>query len=208
MPRRPNTEDVFLNVPFDRRYNRLFLALVCSLICIGRNPRCAREVQETSRARMTRITELIRNSAYAISDLSRMTGGVRKEPRLNMAFEAGIIYAVNHLRPKVYQWFLLESEQHRLTRTLSDLNGHGPEIHGNRPERIIQIVINWFRPLSINYRLPTPRLVLGLYNVLLSRLPRLTKDECGYPAFEVLIPAVVEIAELRNVAPTRIHNDT
>jgi hypothetical protein len=155
---------------------------------------------------MSRITELIRNSAYAISELSRLTGGTDREPRLNMAFEAGIIYGLSHIKPTVYQWFLLESRRHRLTRTLSDLNGHDPKIHENHPEKIIRIVIDWFRPLSINYKLPSPRKVLSVYNELLSRLPRLTRDECGYPACEVLITAVVEIAERRNVKPTRIHN--
>jgi hypothetical protein len=180
---------------------------VCSLICIGRTPRCAREVQETGRVRMDRITELIRGSVYSISDLSRLTGGTKREPRLNMAFETGIIYGLSHSTPSKYQWFLLESQKHRLNRTLSDLNGHDPKIHADRPDRVIRIVIDWFRPITAGYRLPSPLQVVGVYKELLSRLPRLSRDECGYPACEVLIGAVIEIGRTRGILPlTRLNS--
>ena len=36
--------DVFLNVPFDKAYERQFVALIAALVAIGRTPRCVLEL--------------------------------------------------------------------------------------------------------------------------------------------------------------------
>jgi len=36
--------DVYLNVPFDKAYERQFVALIAALVAIGRTPRCVLEL--------------------------------------------------------------------------------------------------------------------------------------------------------------------
>jgi len=38
---------VFLNVPFDQAYEPIFVALITSLVALGRNPRCVLEIPES-----------------------------------------------------------------------------------------------------------------------------------------------------------------
>ena len=74
---------VFLNVPFDGSYERIFVALISSLIALGRNPRCVLEIPETGQGRLVRILQLIRACPVSIHDLSRVGLPVR----FNMPFE-------------------------------------------------------------------------------------------------------------------------
>lgn len=196
---RPSRQ-VFLNVPFDNHYRKNLLALICSLVCAGRQPRCAQEVRPTSNGRMEKITELIENCIYSISDLSRMSGGPKKLPRFNMPFELGIIYALHYKEPKKYQWFLLESKRHRLGKTLSDLDAD-PKIHYNNPKKIIRIVLEWCELISPYYTLPIPQEVIRVYNVLSGSIPDLKRMYEGYPRFEVLVGAASAIAKGQRLVP-------
>src|SRR5437773_1359790 len=85
--------NVFLNVPFDQRYEPIFVALICSLVSLGRNPRCVLEIPETGMGRLARILRLIRSCPVSIHDLSRVGLPVR----FNMPFELGIAFTVARL---------------------------------------------------------------------------------------------------------------
>ena len=76
---------VFLNVPFDRRYESLLRALVFTVHDCGFVARCAREVDDSGQIRLDKIYALISQSKYGIHDLSR-TGLDRlyRLPRFNM----------------------------------------------------------------------------------------------------------------------------
>lgn len=93
-PRRPG--DVFCNVPFDRQYERLYLALIATLVGLGLNPRCVLEI-EPSRVRLDRICELIAECPYSLHDLSRIQVSQRpfRVPRFNMPFELGLAAAIS-----------------------------------------------------------------------------------------------------------------
>ena len=66
----PRYEDcVFLNVPFDRRYEPLLRALVYSVHDCGFIARSAREIEDGGQVRLDKIYELIRDSKYGIHDL-------------------------------------------------------------------------------------------------------------------------------------------
>ncbi len=198
---RPEPTQVFLNVPFDDEYRDLLLALVCSIVCIGKQPRSALEVRETGIGRMEKIMDLIIGCGYSINDLSRMPGGKEKLPRMNMAFELGIVYAMEYTKRGKYQWFLLESKLHRLSKTLSDLAGHDPRIHSNKPAAIIKIVVEWFKPLTEGFKFPTPKKVLKVFEDLKALIPKLREEHCGEPPFEELVYAAGRIAEKKRVIP-------
>jgi len=52
---------VFLNLPLDKSYERLFVAMISALVAIGRTPRCVLEVPEQGDGRLARILHLIRS---------------------------------------------------------------------------------------------------------------------------------------------------
>jgi hypothetical protein len=131
---------VFLNVPFDKRYEPLFVALLAALTAIGRKPRTVLELPEHGEGRLNRILEHLEACQVSIHDLSR----VGSPARFNMPFELGLAYAVRRYRPtpKKRSIVLLESVNHRLSRTLSDMAGFDPGIHRNKPRRIISCVLD------------------------------------------------------------------
>ena len=55
-PTRKTAGDVFINVPFDTKYERLYLALVTGVVGLGLTPRCAVEVPHDPH-RLERILE-------------------------------------------------------------------------------------------------------------------------------------------------------
>ncbi len=129
MPERP--AEVFLNIPYDQKFDRLFRAYICGLSAFGLVPRATLEIPGGAR-RLDRILELIRSCAYAIHDLSRIELDAHKPrtPRFNMPFELGLSVAYEKSSKKrKHEWFVCESMNFRLAKSLSDLNGTDPYIH-------------------------------------------------------------------------------
>ena len=110
---------VFLNLPFDKSYERLFVAMISALVAIGRTPRCVLEVPEQGDGRLARILHLIRSCSVSVHDLSR----VGLPARFNMPFELGIAFTLRRIDGGRHRFVLLEAKGHRLQKTLSDLNG-------------------------------------------------------------------------------------
>lgn len=137
-PRRKGGEkSVFLNVPFDPSYEPLFVALITSVVVLGRTPRCVLEIPETGQGRLSRILSLLRFCASSIHDLSRVGLPVR----FNMPFELGIAFTLSRLQPG-HKFIILDAKRYRLQHTLSDVNGLDPLIHGNKASGIISCVLS------------------------------------------------------------------
>ena len=64
-------DSVFLNVPFDKRFARLFDALVFAIHDSGFIARSALEVDDSGQARVTKILDIIEQSKFGIHDISR-----------------------------------------------------------------------------------------------------------------------------------------
>jgi hypothetical protein len=136
-------QSVFLNVPFDKEYSPLFLALIAGLTALGRSPRCVLEVPSGGLNRLDRIFGLVANCGASIHDLSRVTlSGDLNLPRFNMPFELGMAYALSKVGP--HSFFLLEEQPYRLQISLSDLNGHDPQIHDGTQSGVLRCVLNCF----------------------------------------------------------------
>lgn len=140
---RSDGQSVFLNVPFDARYGRLFMALLAGLSGLGLKPRCVLEVPSGGRNRLDRIHGLIASCGASLHDLSR-TGlsGPFRVPRFNMPFELGIAYALAQGSP--HNFFVFEEKPYRLQASLSDLNGHDPHIHDGTQIGILRSVLDCF----------------------------------------------------------------
>src|SRR5262249_9498177 len=83
--------NVFINCPFDDGYRILLRPLLFTVYRLGFQPRIALESRDSGRPRIDKLVELIRESQYAIHDLSRIQAtNVGDFFRLNMPFELGV----------------------------------------------------------------------------------------------------------------------
>src|SRR5512138_589795 len=84
-------EGVFINVPFDRLYKKLFDALIFAAHDCGLVARSAREKDDGSQVRLDKLFDIIGECRYGIHDLSRVTlDGKYRLPRFNMPLELGV----------------------------------------------------------------------------------------------------------------------
>lgn len=141
MPRTAGAS-VFINAPFDRRYESLFVTLVGSLVFLGLTPDCVLEVTETAQGRLTRIFDLIGGCDMSFHDLSRIGTPVR----FNMPFELGLACAISLMSsPRSHDVFVMDAKPYRMDRTLSDYKGRDPLIHHNRCDDLVAAVLDVFQ---------------------------------------------------------------
>lgn len=138
--------EVFLNVPYDTKSEKLFLAYLSGIAAFGFTSRTTLEIRKSS-DRLDKILGLIQTCQYSIHDLSRVELDQRspRSPRFNMPFELGLSVACSRLlRNHRHQWFVYESVNHRLQKSLSDLNGIDPKIHHGRVGDVFVELRNMF----------------------------------------------------------------
>jgi len=63
-------ESLFLNIPYDSSFAKLFLSYIAGISSFGSMPRASLEIPGGER-RLDRILSLIRSCAYSLHDLSR-----------------------------------------------------------------------------------------------------------------------------------------
>jgi hypothetical protein len=139
--------DVFINLPFDSKYEPLFLAMIAGLVSLGLNPRSVVQIPASS-DRLRRLVEIIQECPFSIHDLSRVqrsgTGKFRV-PRFNMAFEMGLAAAVSMTAPGgMRQWRVIEGVRHRVGHSCSDVDGYNAEIHGGTVRGMFEALSNIF----------------------------------------------------------------
>lgn len=80
-------EWVFLNLPYDARFERLYLAYIVGVTNPGLNPNATLAIPGGT-ARLDRIIDLIHTCAYSVHDLSRVEidRTPPSTPRFNMPF--------------------------------------------------------------------------------------------------------------------------
>ncbi len=142
--RRPPA-DVFLNIPYDNMFQNLCLAYICGISALGFVPRATLEIPGGSR-RLDRIFRLIRNCPFSVHDLSRVELDRKRPPtpRFNMPFELGLCVAWERIGKKKHTWFVYESRERRLAKSLSDLNGSDPHIHGGTVTGVLRELCSAF----------------------------------------------------------------
>jgi hypothetical protein len=148
-------EKVFINVPFDKAYEPLFVALIVGLVAMRRVPRSVLEITETGQGRLQRLISLVQDCQASVHDLSR----VGLPPRFNMPFELGLVYAVSQLKG-AHDLHVLEAIPYRLDKTLSDFKGRDPLIHRNTARGMILRVLDAFGRADSN---PTLESILSVY---------------------------------------------
>lgn len=110
-------EGVFINVPFDLRYQKLFHALVFTVHECGFLARCALEGDDGSEVRIEKLYNIIRDCPLGIHDLSRVTlDTANRLPRFNMPLELGVFLGAKRYgagKQKRKSCLILERERYR-----------------------------------------------------------------------------------------------
>jgi hypothetical protein len=57
---------VFLNVPFDAAYEPQFLALVATIVALGRTPRCVLELPDAGQGRLDRVLSDLKGCDHVV----------------------------------------------------------------------------------------------------------------------------------------------
>ncbi len=139
----PNS--VFINIPYDERFQRLYLAYIVGLTHLGLQPRATLGISGGER-RLNRILALIQSCRYSIHDLSRveLDRNAPPTPRFNMPLELGLTVTWEMLNPTRHTWFVFETRHRRLQKSMSDLDGTDPNIHGGTVEGVMRELCNAF----------------------------------------------------------------
>lgn len=167
-PQKP-TPEVFLNIPYDKKFEKLFLAFIAGTAALGMNPRATLEITSSVR-RLERILGLIRQCEYSVHDLSRveLDRARPRTPRFNMPFELGLAVALHETGGGRRGWFVCESRNYRLAKSLSDLNGTDPFVHGGTIQGVFRELANMFgRP----GKQPTVQQMRSIYRRLHRSVP-------------------------------------
>jgi hypothetical protein len=140
-------DEVFLNIPYDKEFDKLFLAYIAGISAFGMVPRATLEITDSSR-RLEKILKLERSCKYSVHDLSRVQLDPAKPrvPRFNMPFELGLCVAdANRREGQKQNWFVFEAVANRVDKSLSDLKGTDPKIHGATVRGVLSGLCNAFR---------------------------------------------------------------
>lgn len=164
---------VFLNIPYDTQFERLYLAYIAGITAFGLEPHATLEIPGGAR-RLDRIFELLSSCAFSIHDLSRvqLDRKAPRTPRFNMPFELGLAVAWEKLGNK-HTWFVCEALDRRILKSLSDLNGSDVYIHGGGVRGVFRELCSAFRRTTNQ---PTVQEMEFVYRDLMSTLPEIMRQ--------------------------------
>ena len=116
-------------------------AIAFAVIDCGFSPQLATQ-EVNGRLRLEKMIALMRESRLAIHDISRLPASSGELPRFNMPFECGVFVGLKESGAKRHgdKQFLVLDEKPQAQRTMSDVAGLDPKIHGNDPRKAIDAV--------------------------------------------------------------------
>jgi hypothetical protein len=170
-----NAESVFINVPFDRQYAKLFRALVFAVHDCGFFARCALEGDDGSETRLTKLYEIIQTCPLGIHDLSR-TSLDRKNrlPRFNMPLELGLFLGAKRYGGAPHRGkscLILDRKPYRYQIFCSDIAGQDIRAHENNIETAIRVARNWVQAARPAKSLPYAATIVRHYVQFRADLP-------------------------------------
>jgi hypothetical protein len=177
----PRSNDVFINCPFDDGYRPIFNAFVFAICDLGFVPRCAREADDSGEVRIAKIERIIEECKFGIHDISEVTLDKRnKLPRFNMPLELGMFMGCKRFGGAAQGkkiCLILDVEQYRYQKFISDIAGQDIRAHGGEPDRAIHAVRNWLATASKRKSIPGGAAVIKHYKQFRDDLPRLCAEE-------------------------------
>ncbi len=144
--------DVFINCPFDAEYRDFFEGLVFTIFACGFRPRSAKELDDSGELRLNKLYSLIRQCRYGIHDISRTDlDATNQLPRFNMPLELGIFLGAKKFGDKAQKEkmaLVLDVEQYRYQRFISDLAGADIRAHNNDVLNAVRATRDWLANVS------------------------------------------------------------
>jgi hypothetical protein len=183
-------QSVFLNVPYDSRFENLYLAYVAGLTQLGLRIHATLAVP--NQGRLDRIVELIEESDVSIHDLSRIELS-RGIPRFNMPLELGLALYRSYATRGTHRVFVFEKKAYRMQRSTSDISGIDPQIHHGRPTGVMAGLRNIFYQANGT----TVPEMISSYRAVRRRLPELRQNAGGKSLFEASVFNDLVVAALQ-----------
>lgn len=188
---------VFLNIPYDDKFENLYLAYIVGLTQLGLKINATLAVP--NQGRLDRIIGLVESSAFSIHDLSRveLSSGV---PRFNMPLELGLALYRSRATRGRHRVFVFEKKDYRMQKSTSDVNGIDAQIHNGRPKGVMAGLRNiFYQPDGT-----TVPEMLASYRAVKKRLPELRQNAGSKSLFkasvfnELVVAALVERERIIN----------
>ncbi len=175
---------VFLNIPYDLQFEKLYFAYIVGLTTLAFVPRATLGL--TGAARLERIVRLIRSCRYSVHDLSRvqLDRTAPRTPRFNMPFELGLAVAWAMSSSERHVWFACEAQPYRPLKSISDLNGTDFHIHGGTIEGVMRELCNAFVRRS---KRPSVPFMMAVYRQLRKIAPDIQREVGAASVFEARV---------------------
>jgi hypothetical protein len=171
----PRPRNVFVNCAFDGQFKPVFDAIVFAVLRTGFTVRSALETDDASENRFAKIQRIVEECPYGIHDISRTeAGGDPPLPRFNMPLELGLFLGAKRYGNAMQRRksvLILDTEQYRYQRFVSDLAGQDIHAHGGDPVRAIGEVANWLRAQAGDAIIPGGRRIAEDYAAFQGDLP-------------------------------------
>jgi len=171
---KPPARWVFLNVPYDREFEPLYLAYIVGLTRLGFEPKLTLAVPNDI-GRLDTIIGLIQDCEYSLHDLSRIQPNASGIPRFNMPLELGLALYRSRTTTDEHRVYIFEQEDYRIQQSTSDLNGLDPSIHDGTPKGVMAALRNVFLRESEASTVPQ---MMAAYRAVKRALPRI-KEKAG-----------------------------
>lgn len=179
-----DSEKVFINCPYDKRYEPLLKAIIFGVTANGYNVICSKECVG-GETRLEKILEMIYNCNYSIHDISRnKIDRKTKFARFNMPFELGLFISCKYFgrgKQKVKDYLILDKDEYSYRHYLSDISGKDVCKHENKSLMVLLAVNDWLGQKRRNNS-GNPRDYIGslsiqeYYKEFLKHFPVLCRD--------------------------------
>jgi hypothetical protein len=167
-------DNVFLNVPFDTKYGRLFDALVFAIHDCGFIARSALEVEDSGEARVDKILNIIEQCKFGIHDISR--AGIDRKTglaRFNMPLELGFFLGAKRYGSSLdreKRCLVLDREKYRYRQFCSDISGQDIRAHNDQPRDAIRAVRDWLSSHRKGILIPGGKAIFDRYDLFRAQL--------------------------------------
>jgi hypothetical protein len=167
-------DNVFINCPFDAAYRPMLDAIVFTVHDAGFWARSALEVVDSAQYRLDKIMDIVADCRFGIHDLSRVDPSEHGLPRFNMPLELGIFLGCRRYgRPRDHRkmFLVMDEEEFRYRRFISDISGQDISVHEGRPDRVVGVVRNWLESKSKRRFLPGGSAIWRRFQTFTADLP-------------------------------------
>ena len=185
MPAAPSAS-VFINCPFDKRYQPIFDAIVFCVVGCGFEPRCTLELTDAGEVRIENIYRLIGRCNHGIHDISRteVDDQPYQLPRFNMPLELGIFLGAKRFggRSSRKRCLIMDRAPYRYKRFISDIGGQDIKAHYTRPVNAIRHVRDWLQSAPGKAAIPGGTKIWQDYQRFRRELPVIAEEAQLNPA--------------------------